>query len=238
MTRAFCLGARLPSPSPFIKSRPKRPKLTLPPFPSLRTLSTTMEVCTFPAHLQRSLHADGLASFCALLCFLSCHERVPFSRPDSHRALRVRCVLLSSSTFSRLRLLKLTSLISRLCRLGPVVPLLPILRWRGIQSRCASLLIQPRSRPSTCTSSLVFTRVQTDISWPFPFCPFAHLKLARHEHYLSANIGLKAGMKVLDVGCGVGGPAREIARFSDATIVGLVRSSLSFRISFLKTPTH
>lgn len=28
-------------------------------------------------------------------------------------------------------------------------------------------------------------------------------------------------MRVLDVGCGVGGPAREIATFSDATIVGL-----------------
>ncbi|KAI6044022.1 S-adenosyl-L-methionine-dependent methyltransferase [Pisolithus marmoratus] len=38
--------------------------------------------------------------------------------------------------------------------------------------------------------------------------------LARHEHYLAAHM-------VLDVGCGVGGPAREIARFSDAHIVGL-----------------
>ena len=28
-------------------------------------------------------------------------------------------------------------------------------------------------------------------------------------------------MKVLDVGCGVGGPAREIARFTDAEIVGV-----------------
>ena len=32
---------------------------------------------------------------------------------------------------------------------------------------------------------------------------------------------LRPGMRVLDVGCGVGGPAREIARFSDAKIVGL-----------------
>lgn len=45
--------------------------------------------------------------------------------------------------------------------------------------------------------------------------------LARHEHYLSAQMGLKPGMRVLDVGCGVGGPAREIARFSDVSIVGL-----------------
>lgn len=45
--------------------------------------------------------------------------------------------------------------------------------------------------------------------------------LARHEHYLSAKMGLKPGMRVLDVGCGVGGPAREIASFSDVRIVGL-----------------
>ncbi|EJC98250.1 delta-sterol C-methyltransferase [Fomitiporia mediterranea MF3/22] len=45
--------------------------------------------------------------------------------------------------------------------------------------------------------------------------------LARHEHYLSAQMGLKPGMRVLDVGCGVGGPAREIARFSDVHIVGI-----------------
>lgn len=34
-------------------------------------------------------------------------------------------------------------------------------------------------------------------------------------------MNLKPGMRVLDVGCGVGGPAREIARFADVTIVGL-----------------
>ncbi|KAG8760840.1 Delta(24)-sterol C-methyltransferase [Ceratobasidium sp. 428] len=45
--------------------------------------------------------------------------------------------------------------------------------------------------------------------------------LARHEHYLSSMMNLKPGMRVLDVGCGVGGPAREIARFSDANITGL-----------------
>ncbi|KAG6861384.1 hypothetical protein C0995_000790 [Termitomyces sp. Mi166 len=48
-----------------------------------------------------------------------------------------------------------------------------------------------------------------------------HASLARHEHYLAAQMGLRPGMRVLDVGCGVGGPAREIAQFSDATIVGL-----------------
>lgn len=45
--------------------------------------------------------------------------------------------------------------------------------------------------------------------------------IARHEHYLSAQMHLKPGMRVLDVGCGVGGPAREIARFSGANVVGV-----------------
>jgi len=48
-----------------------------------------------------------------------------------------------------------------------------------------------------------------------------HASLARHEHYLSAQMGLRPGMRVLDVGCGVGGPAREIAQFSDVEIIGL-----------------
>jgi sterol 24-C-methyltransferase len=45
--------------------------------------------------------------------------------------------------------------------------------------------------------------------------------LARHEHYLASQMVLRPGMRVLDVGCGVGGPAREIAHFTDARIVGL-----------------
>jgi sterol 24-C-methyltransferase len=35
------------------------------------------------------------------------------------------------------------------------------------------------------------------------------------------KVGIQAGMKVLDVGCGIGGPAREIAKFTDAHITGL-----------------
>ena len=44
---------------------------------------------------------------------------------------------------------------------------------------------------------------------------------ARHEHYLAHKMGLNQNMKVLDVGCGVGGPAREITRFTNCLIVGL-----------------
>ncbi|KAG2227495.1 hypothetical protein INT45_007521 [Circinella minor] len=45
--------------------------------------------------------------------------------------------------------------------------------------------------------------------------------IARHEHYLAANIGIKRGMKVVDLGCGVGGPAREIAEFTGAHVTGV-----------------
>ena len=55
-------------------------------------------------------------------------------------------------------------------------------------------------------------------------------------------------MKVLDVGCGVGGPAREIAKFTDAHITGLnnndyqidrathyaVKEGLSGQLKFVK----
>ena len=37
---------------------------------------------------------------------------------------------------------------------------------------------------------------------------------------------LRPGMRVLDVGCGVGGPAREIARFTDTRIIGLNNNDL------------
>ena len=45
--------------------------------------------------------------------------------------------------------------------------------------------------------------------------------LAGHQYYLGEAIGLKPGMKVLDIGCGVGGPQRSIAREFGASIVGL-----------------
>ncbi|PSK43989.1 sterol 24-C-methyltransferase [Elsinoe australis] len=60
----------------------------------------------------------------------------------------------------------------------------------------------------------------------FHFCRFSHNEafkqaVARHEHYLAHQMGIQEGMNVLDVGCGVGGPAREICKFTGANIVGL-----------------
>eukprot|EP00047_Mylnosiga_fluctuans_P001544 m.220823 g.220823 ORF g.220823 m.220823 type:complete len:352 (-) comp10466_c0_seq1:61-1116(-) len=45
--------------------------------------------------------------------------------------------------------------------------------------------------------------------------------IARHEHYLALRLQLQKGDQVLDCGCGVGGPAREIARFSGANVTGI-----------------
>lgn len=45
--------------------------------------------------------------------------------------------------------------------------------------------------------------------------------IAAHQHFLGEAIGLRPGMKVLDVGCGVGGPQRSIAKKFGASIVGL-----------------
>jgi sterol 24-C-methyltransferase len=45
--------------------------------------------------------------------------------------------------------------------------------------------------------------------------------LVRHEHFLAARLGIKPGDKVLDVGCGVGGPMRTIANFVDVDILGI-----------------
>jgi len=45
--------------------------------------------------------------------------------------------------------------------------------------------------------------------------------IARCEQYIALRLGLKPGMKTLDIGCGVGGPMREIARFSGSKVIGI-----------------
>ena len=87
----------------------------------------------------------------------------------------------------------------------------------------------------------------------FHFCRFAYGEpfrqaIARHEHYLAHVMGIKENMNVLDVGCGVGGPAREIVKFTGANVVGLnnndyqierathyaTRDGLSDKLTFVK----
>jgi len=42
--------------------------------------------------------------------------------------------------------------------------------------------------------------------------------ILRHEYYLAGRLGVGKGATVLDCGCGIGGPARNIARFTGAEI--------------------
>lgn len=44
---------------------------------------------------------------------------------------------------------------------------------------------------------------------------------AKHEYRLALKMGLKRQQRVLDVGCGVGGPARHMASFADVNVVGI-----------------
>jgi sterol 24-C-methyltransferase len=60
----------------------------------------------------------------------------------------------------------------------------------------------------------------------FHYTPFAPGEpilqaMAFYEHRFAHLMALRPGMKVLDVGCGVGGPAREICKFIGCEIVGI-----------------
>jgi sterol 24-C-methyltransferase len=45
--------------------------------------------------------------------------------------------------------------------------------------------------------------------------------IRRHQHYVALRLGLAPGQRALDVGCGIGGPMREMARFTGARIAGV-----------------
>jgi len=48
-----------------------------------------------------------------------------------------------------------------------------------------------------------------------------HSSILRHETFLAGRLGVKQGAKVLDCGCGVGGPARNISSFTGAHVTGI-----------------
>jgi len=56
-----------------------------------------------------------------------------------------------------------------------------------------------------------------------------HASIARHEYFLAYKMQVKKGQTVLDVGCGVGGPLRNISRFTGCNVVGLNNNAYQVR---------
>jgi len=48
--------------------------------------------------------------------------------------------------------------------------------------------------------------------------------IVRHEYFLAGRVGVRQGARLLDCGCGLGGPARNIARFTGARVTAVTRS--------------
>lgn len=55
--------------------------------------------------------------------------------------------------------------------------------------------------------------------------------IKRAEYHLCSRLGMKPGMRALDVGCGVGGPMRNMAIFSGAQIDGITINEYQARPS-------
>lgn len=77
-----------------------------------------------------------------------------------------------------------------------------------------------------------------ELGWgeSFHFAPMSRgesfeASIARHEHYLAHRIRLEPGMSALDVGCGVGGPMRAIARFSGGGVVGINNNAYQIELA-------
>ncbi len=59
--------------------------------------------------------------------------------------------------------------------------------------------------------------------------------LLRHQYFLADRLSLKPGMQVLDVGCGVGGPMGNLARYSKASFVGINNNAYQIERATLHT---
>jgi sterol 24-C-methyltransferase len=53
--------------------------------------------------------------------------------------------------------------------------------------------------------------------------------LSRHEYYLASRGGFRAGDRVIDLGCGVGGPLRNMVRFTSAHVTGINNNAYQIR---------
>ncbi len=54
--------------------------------------------------------------------------------------------------------------------------------------------------------------------------------IARHEYFLGGKLGVSMGENVLDCGCGIGGPMRNIAKFLRTNIRGVTLNEVTLKI--------
>ena len=95
----------------------------------------------------------------------------------------------------------------------------------------------PQISPSTSRSYYELATLFYEWGWGQSFHFAYQLKgetfstaIARHEYYLAGRLGVGQGAKVLDCGCGVGGPMRNIARFTRADITGVTLNEYQVRL--------
>lgn len=62
--------------------------------------------------------------------------------------------------------------------------------------------------------------------------------ILRHEHRLADQLHVSAGSKILDAGCGVGGPARAIANYTKAHVTGVTLNRYQVQRGQLHTKAH
>ena len=62
--------------------------------------------------------------------------------------------------------------------------------------------------------------------------------IARHEYFLAKKLSLNPGEKVLDMGSGIGGPMRRIAKFTGSEITGVTLNEYQVKRCILLTPEY
>lgn len=64
---------------------------------------------------------------------------------------------------------------------------------------------------------------------------FLQASIKRYEVNIGKAVGLKPGMKAIDLGCGVGGPMRCIAKSSGAHVTGITINEYQARPRTFRT---
>jgi sterol 24-C-methyltransferase len=87
----------------------------------------------------------------------------------------------------------------------------------------------------TITAQLVWSNCRVLFRQSFHFAPRKvgetfNESIVRAEHYIALRANIQPGFKVLDVGCGVGGPMRNIAQFTGADVTGITINQYQVKV--------